>query len=190
MYHEHQIAGVATQLKEVMTPEFKLYSQQVKANASALANKLASLGYTIASGGTENHLVLWDLKPQGITGSKYEKACDAVCITLNKNCVPGDRSAVTPGGVRIGAPALTTRKMVEADFEQIAQFLHEVLQAALKIQEKSGPKLKDFAALLDGDAELKSIRERVNKFATSFPMPGFEIEGMKYKDPNGPPESS
>jgi glycine hydroxymethyltransferase len=148
------------------------------------------LGYTIASGGTENHLVLWDLKPQGITGSKYEKACDAVCITLNKNCVPGDRSAVTPGGVRIGAPALTTRKMVESDFEQIAEFLHEVLQTALKVQEKSGPKLKDFAEMLETDPELKSIRERVNKFATSFPMPGFDIKEMKYQDPNGPSSSN
>lgn len=184
--HEHQIAGVATQLKEVMTPEFKIYSQQVKKNAAALAARLSSKGYKIASGGTENHLVLWDLKPQGITGSKYEKACDAVCITLNKNCVPGDRSAVTPGGVRIGAPALTTRMMVESDFEQIADFLHEILEVSLKIQEKSGPKLKDFAAELEGNADLKSIRERVNKFATSFPMPGFDPKTMKYQDPNGP----
>jgi glycine hydroxymethyltransferase len=187
--HEHQIAAVATQLKEVATPEFKIYSQQVKKNAKALADKLASLGYTIASGGTENHLVLWDLKPQGITGSKYEKACDAVCITLNKNCVPGDRSAITPGGVRIGAPAMTTRMMVESDFEQIAMFLHEVLEAALKIQEKSGPKIKDFTVMMETDAELQSIKERVNRFATSFPMPGFEVESMKYKDFSGPPSS-
>ena len=144
----------------------------------------------MATGGTENHLVLWDLKPQGITGSKFEKACDAVCITLNKNCVPGDRSAVTPGGVRIGAPALTTRKMVEEDFEQIAQFLHEVLEVSLKIQETSGKKLKDFVVALEGNEELKAIRERVNKFATSFPMPGFDPKEMKYQDPNGPPESS
>jgi len=184
--HEHQIAGVATQLKEVCTPEFKVYSQQVKANANALAEKLQSKGYKMATGGTENHLVLWDLKPQGITGSKYEKACDAVCITLNKNCVPGDRSAVSPGGVRIGAPALTTRKMCEPDFEQIAEFLHEVLEASLKIQEKSGPKLKDFAALLDDDETIKSIRERVNKFATGFPMPGFDPKEMKYTNPLGP----
>merc|ERR1712176_148211 len=184
--HEHQIAGVATQLLEVMTPEFHTYSKQVKKNAAALAARLASKGYTIASGGTENHLVLWDLKPQGITGSKYEKACDAVCITLNKNCVPGDRSAVSPGGVRIGAPALTTRKMCESDFEQIAEFLHEVLEASLKIQEKSGPKLKDFVALLDDDESIKSIRERVNKFATSFPMPGFDPKEMKYTNPLGP----
>merc|ERR1711865_543183 len=184
--HEHQIAGVATQLKEVMTPEFKIYSQQVKINAKALADKLASKGHKMASGGTENHLVLWDLKPAGITGSKFEKACDSVCITLNKNCVPGDRSAVTPGGVRIGAPALTTRKMCENEFEQIAEFLHEVLEAALKIQEKSGPKLKDFAALLDDDETLKSIRDRVNKFATSFPMPGFAPKAMKSQDSAGP----
>jgi glycine hydroxymethyltransferase len=184
--HEHQIAGVATQLKEVNTPEFKVYAQQVKKNASALADKLTSMGYKIASGGTDNHLVLWDLKPQGLTGSKFEKTCDAACITLNKNCVPGDRSAVTPGGVRIGAPALTTRMMVESDFEQIAQFLHEAVQISLKIQEQSGPKLKDYIALLADNDEVKALRQSVNAFATTFPMPGFDPAEMKYKDPNGP----
>ena len=185
--HEHQIAGIATQLKEVATPEFKVYSQQVKKNASALAEKLSSMGYTIASGGTENHLVLWDLKPKGVTGSKYEKVCDAVNITLNKNCVPGDRSAITPGGVRIGAPALTTRMMVESDFEQIAQFLHEALEICLVIQAATGPKLKDFIPELENNAALKDLRSRVNNFATAFPMPGFDPKEMKYKDPSGPP---
>jgi len=178
--HEHQIAGVATQLKEVMTPEFKVYIQQVKLNAAALANKLISLGYSMATGGTENHLVLWDLKPQKITGSKFEKTCDAVSITLNKNCVPGDRSAVTPGGVRIGAPALTTRKFLEADFEQIAVFLHETLLIALKLQEKSGPKLAAFVKLLEGDAEVAALRLKVHEFASTFPMPGFDPKTMKY----------
>jgi len=186
--HENAIAGVATQLKEAMTPEFKVYIQQVKKNAAALADKLTSLGYTIASGGTENHLVLWDLKPQKITGSKFEKTCDAVNITLNKNCVPGDRSAVTPGGVRMGAPALTTRKMTEEDFAQIAVFLHEALQISLKIQEESGPKLKDFVKLLEGNEAVKELRGRINKFATTFPMPGFDPTTMKYQDVNGPPE--
>lgn len=184
--HEHQIAGVATQLKEVMTPEFKLYSQQVVQNAAALANKLTSLGYTMASGGTCNHLVLWDLKPQNVTGSKFEKVCDKVSITLNKNCVPGDRSAVTPGGVRIGAPALTTRTMVEADFEQIAEFLHEALQITIKIQERSGPKLKDFLPLLENNEEIDALAAKVHAFASKFPMPGFDPKTMKYKDPNGP----
>eukprot|EP00566_Odontella_aurita_P012952 CAMPEP_0113537834 /NCGR_PEP_ID=MMETSP0015_2-20120614/7043_1 /TAXON_ID=2838 /ORGANISM="Odontella" /LENGTH=468 /DNA_ID=CAMNT_0000437367 /DNA_START=143 /DNA_END=1549 /DNA_ORIENTATION=- /assembly_acc=CAM_ASM_000160 len=178
--HEHQIAGVATQLKECMTPEFKVYAQQVRKNAKALADKLTSMGYSMATGGTDNHLVLWDLKPQGITGSKFEKACDAVSITLNKNCVPGDRSAVTPGGVRIGAPALTTRKMTEEDFEQIAAFLAETLKIALKLQEQSGPKLKDFVALLEGNDEMKELKKRVNEFAVKFPMPGFDPTTIKY----------
>jgi len=188
--HEHQIAGVATQLKEVCTPEFKVYAQQVIKNAQALGKKLTSLGHIIATGGTENHLVLWDLKPAGITGSKYEKICDACNITLNKNCVPGDVSAVSPGGVRIGAPALTTRKMVESDFEKIAEFLDEVLKIALKLQEKSGPKLKDFAALLEDNDEVTAVRKRVNDFATSFPMPGFDPKEMRYQDPYGPPKSA
>jgi glycine hydroxymethyltransferase len=187
--HEHQIAGIATQLKEVLTPEFKVYSQQVKKNASALAEKLSSMGYTIASGGTENHLVLWDLKPMGVTGSKYEKVCDAVNITLNKNCVPGDRSAITPGGVRIGAPALTTRMMVESDFEQIALFLHEALEITLVIQTATGPKLKDFIPALENNAALKALRTKVNNFATTFPMPGFDPKEMKYQDPAGPPNA-
>mmetsp|Transcript_3765 Transcript_3765/g.5523 ORF Transcript_3765/g.5523 Transcript_3765/m.5523 type:complete len:474 (+) Transcript_3765:102-1523(+) len=186
--HEHQIAGIATQLKEVNTEEFKVYAQQVKKNASALAQKLISLGYSMATGGTVNHLVLWDLKPQGLTGSKFEKTCDAVCITLNKNCVPGDRSAVTPGGVRIGAPALTTRKMVESDFEEIAGFLDEACKISLKVQEESGPKLKDFVRVLGENEDIKTLRAKVNAFATKFPMPGFEPSEMKYQDPNGPPE--
>jgi glycine hydroxymethyltransferase len=184
--HEHQIAGVATQLKEVMTPEFKLYAQQVKKNAHALSEKLTSLGYTIATGGTENHLVLWDLKPQGLAGSKFEKVCDAASITLNKNCVPGDVSAITPGGVRIGSPALTTRKMVEADFETIAEFLHETMLIALKIQEKSGPSLKVFLSLLKENDEVKALAAKVHAFAVQFPIPGFDPPTMKYQNPNGP----
>lgn len=184
--HEHQIAAVATQLKEVMTPEFKLYQIQVKNNSKALSDKLQDLGYTIASGGTENHLVLWDLKPQGLTGSKFEKVCDAVSITLNKNCVPGDRSAITPGGVRIGAPALTTRRMVEDDFRQIAVFLHEAIGIAIRIQEQAGPKLKDFLPLLENNPEIEDLKRRVHAFATQFPMPGFDVSTMKYQNPDGP----
>jgi len=74
--HVHQIAGIATQLKEVMTPEFKEYARQVKANARAVADQLTSFGYTIATGGTDNHLVLWDLKPAGLNGAKMQTICD------------------------------------------------------------------------------------------------------------------
>lgn len=100
--HEHQIAALATQLKEVTTDEFKAYAKQVRANSKALAARLNELGYTLATGGTDNHLVLCDLRPQGVTGSKVELVCDAASITLNKNAVNGDRSAVSPGGIRLG----------------------------------------------------------------------------------------
>ncbi len=87
----------------------------MKANAKALAGELTKRGHTLVTGGTENHLVLLDVRPQGLTGSKLEKACDEVHITLNKNTIIGDKSAVTPGGVRIGTPAVTTRGYQEAD---------------------------------------------------------------------------
>jgi len=133
-------------------------------------------------------LVLWDLKPQGITGSKFEKVCDAVCITLNKNTVPGDKSAITPGGVRIGSPALTTRKLGDDDFEQIAMFLDEALTIGLAVQKESGSSLKDFVVALNANPDVKGLRQRVNKFATSFPMPGFDPSTMKYSNIYGPEE--
>merc|ERR1712178_424861 len=142
--HNHQIAGLATQLKEVNTPEFKTYAKQVKANAAALAKFLVSKGYKLATDGTENHLMLWDLRPLGLTGNKMEKVFEKMHITLNKNTVHGDVSAMTPGGVRIGAPAMTSRGLVETDFEQIGEFLHQGLQLALEVQSKSGKKLVDF----------------------------------------------
>jgi glycine hydroxymethyltransferase len=179
--HEHQIAGVATQLKEVMTPEFKAYVQQVKANAAALAAALTELGYTMATGGTENHLVLWDMRPQGVTGSKMETLCDKAFITLNKNAVYGDRSALSPGGVRVGSPALTTRGFKEEEFRQVAQFLHRAVKLCVEIQEAVGKKLVDFKAALDGHEGVAALRKDVNEFASKFPMPGFDVASMKHK---------
>ena len=94
--------------------------------------------------------------------------------------MPGDQSAVTSGGVRIGAPALTTRKMVEKDFEEIAVFMDRALKIALQLQAKSGPKLRDFVNLLEGNEDIQQLRKDVNVFATSFPMPGFDPKEMKY----------
>ena len=173
--HNHQIAGLATQLKEVASPEFKLYAKQVKANAAALAAFLVSKGYKLATDGTENHLMLWDLRPLGLTGSKMEKVFEKLHITLNKNAVHGDVSAMAPGGVRIGAPAMTSRGLKEAEFVQIGEFLHQGLQFALKVQAKSGKKLVDFSKALEGaeaTAELAVMRAEVEKFAGSFFMPG------------------
>ena len=161
------------QLAEVQTPAFKQYVIQLKSNIKALSAKLGEHGYKMATGGTDNHLVLWDLRPQGITGSKYEKICDKINITLNKNAVVGDKSAVSPGGVRIGAPAMTTRGLVEKDFEQVAEFLHEALQLALKIQAgMTSKKLVDFTEELKTNKEVEGLKAKVNAFASSFGMPG------------------
>merc|ERR1712025_1242426 len=142
--HNHQIGALAAQLLEVNTPEFVEYSKQVISNAKALAAALQAKGHKLASDGTDNHLVLWDLRPHGLTGGKVEKVCDAVSISLNRNCVHGDASALSPGGVRIGAPSMTTRGCTEAHWKQIAMFLDRVRRIALKVQEEKGKKLKDF----------------------------------------------
>lgn len=96
--HNHQIGALAVALKYVATPEFKTYQQQVVANARALAARLISHGYKLVTDGTDNHLILWDLRPVGLTGSKAQVACDACHLTLNKNAVVGDQSAMNPGG--------------------------------------------------------------------------------------------
>ena len=85
--------------------------------------RLSELGYSLVSGGTDNHLVLVDLKPAGIDGARVQGVLDLASITLNKNSVPGDTSAIVPGGIRIGTPALTTRGFREADFVRVADFL-------------------------------------------------------------------
>merc|ERR1711871_1648845 len=130
--HNHQIGGLAAQLKEVNTPEFVEYSKKVVANAATLANTLKEKGHKLASDGTDNHLVLWDLRPHGLTGSKVEKVCEAASISLNRNAVHGDASALSPGGVRIGTCAMTTRGLDTADFVKIAEFLDRACRIALQ----------------------------------------------------------
>jgi len=173
--HNHQIAGLCTQLKEVITPEFKEYTKQTKKNASALAKYLIAKEYKIATDGTENHLFLWDLRPLGLTGSKMEKMFDKLHITLNKNTVHGDVSALTPGGVRIGAPAMTSRGLKEEEFERIGEYLHQGLQLALEVQTKSGKKLVDFLKELDApetEAKITKLRLEIEGWAGKFFMPG------------------
>ncbi|CAL9135208.1 unnamed protein product [Musa textilis] len=119
--HNHQIAALAVALKQATSPGFKAYAKRVKANAVALGNYLMSKGCKLVTDGTENHLVLWDLRPLGLTRNKVEKLCHLCNITVNKNAVFGDSSALAPGGVRIGTPAMTSRGLIEKDFEQIAE---------------------------------------------------------------------
>ena len=180
--HNNNIAGIATQMKQVQSEVYKEYASRVIQNSQALAEQLNKLGYTLVSGGTENHLVLWDLRPQGLTGNKLEKVCDAAKITLNKNAVPGDKSAMVPGGVRVGAPAMTTRGAGADHFVEIANFLHRAVQIALEIQQNSGSKLADFVRGMESNQKISELRQDVFNFATQFPMPGFNNQEMKYKE--------
>merc|ERR1711865_154480 len=170
--HNHQIGGLAVQLLEVRTPEFVEYSKAVVANAKILAEELMAKGHKLASDGTDNHLVLWDLRPHGLTGGKVEKVCELASISLNRNAVHGDASALSPGGVRIGSPAMTTRGCTTDDFKKVAGFLDRCCQIALKVQKEKGKKLKDFEADLGKNAEILALREEVHAFASAFGYPG------------------
>lgn len=128
------------------------------------------------SGGTDNHLVLVDLRPRGIDGARVERLLELVSITANKNTCPGDKSALTPGGLRLGAPALTSRQFKEADFEKVVEFIDEGIQIAQDVKKKTG-NLTGFKSFLLEDSEtvsrLAELRQRVELFARPFPMPGF-----------------
>ena len=119
---EHVIAAKAVCLGEALKPEFKEYAHQVVLNAKALADALQKQGFKILTGGTDNHLMLLDLRGMDISGKELQNRCDEVFITLNKNTVPNDpRSPFVTSGVRIGTPAVPTRGLKEEDMPKIAE---------------------------------------------------------------------
>lgn len=178
--HNHTIAALAVALKAARAPEFKAYQQQVVANAKALAARMTSHGYSLVSGGTDNHLMLLDLRPVGLDGARVEKVLDAAHITLNKNSVVGDTSALVPGGIRIGTPAMTTRGFKEADFQMVGDLIHRGIGIASALHKQvaaSGGKLKDFNAAVEAGAgetgaAIAALRRDVEALAGSFHMPG------------------
>jgi len=150
----HVIAAKAICFGEALRPEFKGYQEQVVKNARALAARLSEHGFRIVSGGTDNHVMLVDLRPKGLNGSDASHALDEAGITVNKNAIPFDTGTpMKPSGIRIGTPAVTTRGMKEAHVAQVADFIHEALSA-------------------QGDAvKLHAIRNDVFAFNREFPLP-------------------
>ncbi|MBK6564561.1 MAG: serine hydroxymethyltransferase [Saprospiraceae bacterium] len=152
---EHVIAGKAVAFKEALSSSFKVYANQVVSNAQAMANQLVSKGYKIISGGTDNHLMLIDLRGKftDVTGKDAENALIKADITINKNMVPFDsRSALLTSGIRIGTAAMTTRGCNEEDFIQMAVWVDEAISNG------------------GNDQKLKSIKVEVNKFMERFPL--------------------
>ncbi|RSL70723.1 putative serine hydroxymethyltransferase, mitochondrial [Fusarium duplospermum] len=189
--HNHTITALAVALKQAQTPEFQVYQTQVLKNAKAFARRLSEpkgnggLGYTLVSGGTDNHLVLADLKPQGIDGSRVERVLELVGVAANKNTVPGDRSALVPGGLRMGTPAMTTRGFNEDDFVRVADVVDRVVaitsridKAARKAAEEKGEKnpgkLKNFMEYLgngETQSEIVQLRSEVADWVGTYPLP-------------------
>ncbi len=152
---EHVIAGKAVALREAATPEFAVYQRQVVANARVLAESVASFGFRLVSGGTDNHLFLVDVGKKGLTGKVAEKALDAAGITVNKNAIPFDPNPpMVTSGLRIGTPAVTTRGMGEGDMKTIGGLIAEVLAAP----EDEGVKAR--------------VKAKVRELTSAFPLYG------------------
>jgi glycine hydroxymethyltransferase len=150
---EHVIAAKAVAFKEALEPSFKEYSRQIVANAQALARALVARGYQLVSGGTDNHLMLADLRNKGLTGKAAEKALDLAGITVNKNTVPKEtQSPFVTSGIRIGTPAVTTRGMREAEMARIAELIDQVLGS------------------VEDASVAERVREEVRALASAFPL--------------------
>jgi glycine hydroxymethyltransferase len=156
----HTIAAKAVCLKEAMEPGFKEYQKQVAENARAMAEAVASKGYRLVSGGTDNHLFLIEVHPRGITGSEAEKALDRAGITVNKNSIPFDPlPPMKAGGIRLGSPSVTTRGMKEPEMKLIGEWVAEVLSNV-------------------GNAEAEQrVRQKVAELAGRFPIYESRLRG-------------
>ena len=149
----HVIAAKAVCFKEALQPQYKSYIQQVKKNATELANSIQNSGYRIVSGGTDNHLILVDVFSKGITGKQAEIALEKAGITVNKNTIPFDtNSPMITSGVRLGTPALTTRGMTEAEMSIIGKLIGEVLDN------------------IDRQEIIQKVHSRVVKLSSKFPL--------------------
>lgn len=151
--HENNIAGKAVAFKEAMEPEFKEYVKQIKKNIKILETEFKQMGYKLCFGGSDNHLLLIDVTPKGVSGKEAQIALDKAGITVNKNMIPDDpRSPMDPSGIRLGTPAITTRGMKETEMKTIATWIDE---AIMNWQD---------------DAKLAEIKQRVVALTKNFPL--------------------
>ena len=164
---EHVIAAKAVAFKEALSPQFREYAMQITKNAKVLASSLKDLGFTLQGGGTENHLILIDIKQSfGIDGKFFERALDLVGLTLNANSIPNDKGgAFRPSGVRLGTPAITTRGMKEPEMKLLAFWIEQVAKICVEAQTEENlntPKISH---------KLAKIHESVIKLSKTFPIP-------------------
>ena len=174
--HNHTITALAVALKQAMTPEFRQYQELVLRNAKTLETELKRMGYKLVSDGTDSHMVLLDLRPIPLDGARVEAVLEQVNIACNKNSVPGDKSALTPGGIRVGTPAMSSRGMGEQDFARVASYIDQCIKIVKDVQAglpKDANKQKDFKAkVASGEvADIGALKEEISLWAKSFPLP-------------------
>lgn len=174
--HNHTITALAVALKQAATPEFRQYQEQVIKNAKALEVAFKEYGYKLVADGTDSHMVLVDLRPNGVDGARIEAVLEQINIACNKNAVPGDKSALSPGGIRVGAPAMTTRGLGEEDFKRVVGYIDQAIKISKSIQAglpKEANKLKDFKAKAASESvpEILSLRKEIAAWASTFPLP-------------------
>jgi glycine hydroxymethyltransferase len=179
--HNHTITALAVALKQAASPEFRQYQEKVVTNAKALEKKFKELGLKLVSDGTDSHMVLVDLRPLSLDGARVEAVLEQINIACNKNSVPGDKSALTPGGLRIGTPAMTSRGFGEADFEKVAQYIDESIKICKEVQAglpKEANKLKDFKAkVASGEVpRINELKKEIASWCETFPLP---VEGWR-----------
>jgi len=173
--HNQTISALAVALQMAQAPDYRMYQEQVLKNAKSLGESLQGRGFDLVSGGTDNHLLLIDLRSKGVNGSKAETVCEQASIVLNKNTIPGDKSAMNPNGLRVGTPAMTSRGLAEQDFAQIGGFIGEAVEIAAEVQKQSGPKLVEFKKVLreSPPGSLLKLKAEVENFASRFETIGF-----------------
>lgn len=169
--HNNTIAAIATALKQVQADEFKMYAKQVVRNAQHLAEELKKRGFILVTGGTDNHIVLVNVRANGLTGAQFEHVAELCSISVNKNTIPGDVSALSPSGIRIGTPAMTTRGFGADDFNFVAEVLGEVSELSKKIADSS--ESKTFAEFKKScgafQTEISGLRLKVTTYCEKFP---------------------
>ncbi|KAI1842387.1 hypothetical protein JX265_001766 [Neoarthrinium moseri] len=179
--HNHTITALTVALKQAASPEFKAYQKQVVDNAKALEARLKQLGYKLVSDGTDSHMVLVDLRPQALDGARLEGVLEQINIACNKNSIPGDKSALTPCGIRIGTPAMTSRGFGTKDFERVGDYIDQSIKLCKEIQgalPKEANKLKDFKAkIASGEiAKINDLKKEISAWSLTFPLP---VEGWR-----------
>lgn len=175
--HDNQTAAIAVALHEAETADFKKYAKQIVLNSKALAKELLSLGFSLTTGGSENHLIVVDLSNKGVNGALAAYALEQAGIVTNKNTVPYDKMPpFYPSGIRIGTPAATTRGMREKDMVTLARWISDVIEEIKgntlpEIKEERSPFFKEFRKRVNGNKRIKQIALEVKKAMHGFPLP-------------------